>query len=182
MGRLTIRLLGTPQVRHADTDVSVPTRKTLALLAYLVVETGPHPREKLTALLWPDSDPRKGRAALRYTLAALRRALGEAEESAHLRIARDSVGFAGESEFELDLLDLDEVPGARSLVNAAARWRGEFLEGFSLSDAPGFDEWASFQREHWHRRAELIFEELARAQADSGTRADAADTLGRWIA
>src|SRR5262249_27828211 len=31
-------------------------------------------------------------------------------------------------------------------------------------------------------RAELIFEELARVQADSGTRADAADTLGRWIA
>jgi DNA-binding SARP family transcriptional activator len=152
------------------------------LLAYLVVETGPHPREKLTAMFWPDSDPRKGRAALRYTLAALRRALGEAEASAHLRIARDSVGFAGESDFELDLPDLDEVTGARSLVNAAARWRGEFLEGFSLSDAPGFDEWTSVQREHWHRRAEVIFEGLARAQADSGARADAADTLGRWIA
>jgi DNA-binding SARP family transcriptional activator len=183
MGRLTIRLLGAPQVRHADADVSFPTRKTLALLTYLAVESGPHAREKLTALFWPDSDPGRGRAALRYTLAALRRALGEAAESAHLRIARDSVSFASESELELDVLDLDEVTGDdRSLVSAAALWRGEFLEGFSLSDAPEFDEWTSFQRERWHGRAEHIFEGLARAQADSGARADAADTVGRWIA
>lgn len=37
------------------------------------------------------------------------------------------------------------------LQQAAARYRGDFLDGFSLSDAPAFDEWATIQREQWHR-------------------------------
>ena len=57
--------------------VTFPTRKALALLSYLVVEGGVQPRERITALFWPESRADLGRAALRKTLAYLRQALGE---------------------------------------------------------------------------------------------------------
>jgi DNA-binding SARP family transcriptional activator/tetratricopeptide (TPR) repeat protein len=201
MGLLSLALLGAPRVRHADVEVSFATRKALALLAYLVVEPGPHTRDRLTALFWPDSDAARGRATLRYTLAAMRRALGESADSPHLVVTRDAVGFDAASAAEVDLLALQEASvlagslatgAARSrgdhaatvgmLDAAAALWRGEFLEGFSLPDAPEFDQWTSVQREHWHRRAELVLEQLARAHTEAGAHADATDAAARWAA
>ena len=44
-------------------------------------------------------------------------------------------------------------------------YRGDFLEGFSLPDAPAFDDWASLQREYWHRYMNGIFERLSHQQA-----------------
>ena len=43
------------------------TGQYVALLAYLAVEARPVSRERLTALLWPDSDAAHGRGALRST-------------------------------------------------------------------------------------------------------------------
>src|SRR5436305_244322 len=85
MGHLTLRTLGTPEVRHAGTLLAFRTRKTLALLIYLAVEPGLHAREKLTALFWPESDAAHGRAMLRRTLAFLRNPLNE---TAYMRLIR----------------------------------------------------------------------------------------------
>src|SRR5437870_8650371 len=56
MGRLILRLFGTPEVSHAEQPLTFQTRKVLALLAYLAVEQGVHSCDKITALLWPESD------------------------------------------------------------------------------------------------------------------------------
>ena len=77
MGYLSLRLLGTPEVQHAGVPVTFATRKALALLVYLAVEGGRHSRERIADLFWPDSDPERGRAALRRTLARLRESLAE---------------------------------------------------------------------------------------------------------
>ena len=73
MSRLSLAVLGTPQVRHGGQPVSFPTRKALALLIYLAVESGLHSREKLTALFWPESDSLRGRATFRRTLETIER-------------------------------------------------------------------------------------------------------------
>jgi hypothetical protein len=54
MSHLHLRLLGEPEVRHDDVVLHFPTRKTLALLVYLVVEGGQHTRKDLTARFWPE--------------------------------------------------------------------------------------------------------------------------------
>ena len=54
------------------------------------------------------------------------------------------------------------------LQDAAGLYRGDFLDGFSLSDAPEFDNWASVQREAWHRKATLVFDWLSQLQLDAG--------------
>jgi DNA-binding SARP family transcriptional activator len=53
---LHIAALGSPEVRLDEHLVTFPTRKTLALLIYLVLEGGMQPREVLAALLWQQVD------------------------------------------------------------------------------------------------------------------------------
>ena len=77
MRGLELSLLGTPRVCVDGREAAFRTRKTLALLIYLAAEGGMHPREKLAELLWPASESRGGRTALRSSLSRLRRALGE---------------------------------------------------------------------------------------------------------
>ena len=203
MGHLTLLLLGTPEIRHAGQPAAFPTRKSLALLAYLAVAGGLHSREKLTALFWPESDAERGRAVLRRTLAYLREALRAGDHQAgasHLLVERDALGFdPSDSESDLAAVQIawqrvrlvsptaaepaeDRGNFIAQLHDAAQRYRGDFLEGFNLSDAPGFDEWAAVQREVWHRRMSLILDRLSEAQLEGGDVPGALETTARWIA
>ena len=47
---LQLHLLGPPEVRLGEKLLAFPTRKTLALLIYLALESGSQPREHLAAL------------------------------------------------------------------------------------------------------------------------------------
>jgi predicted ATPase/DNA-binding SARP family transcriptional activator len=195
-------LLGAPEVRHGGQLVTFPTRKALALLAYLAVEGRPQPREKLAALFWPESDAERSRTMLRRTLAYLREGLRAADQpadTAHLLVERDMLGFepsdaetdlhaveGGWSRARMSAASAAAGEGQRALIAqlqaAAGRYRGDFLDGFALSDAPEFDTWASIQRELWHRRMSLIFDRLAEAQFTGGALDEALETSIRWIA
>ena len=82
---LHLYALGPPEVRLGENLVTFPTRKTLALLIYLAIESGPQPRESLAALLWPEASPERSHGSLRNTLdhlqTALRQASGQAQTS-----------------------------------------------------------------------------------------------------
>src|SRR5260370_42405011 len=58
MGLLRLAVLGAPEVFHDGVRLTFALRKAQALLIYLAVEGGMHSRNKLTAFLWPDSEPR----------------------------------------------------------------------------------------------------------------------------
>ena len=103
MARLSVAVLGAPEVRHGSEKLTFATRKALAILLYLVVEGRTHRREKLMALLWPESDEDAGRATLRSTLARLREGLAGTTGEPHLVIERETVGFDFASDFDLDL-------------------------------------------------------------------------------
>ena len=68
------------------------------------------------------------------------------------------------------------------MQSAAACQRGDFLAGFSLGDAPGFDDWAAIQREVWRRRLGLILDRLSEIQFARGEFAGATETASHWIA
>ena len=101
MQRLSIRVLGRPEVLLDGQPAKFPTRKALALLIYLVVTGEIHSREKLMALLWPDSTTSAAQASLRNTLARLRTTLGEA--GAMVIATSDAIGIDPGADFELDL-------------------------------------------------------------------------------
>src|SRR5579864_8828202 len=77
MGLLRVAVLGSPEVFHDGSRLTFALRKAQALLLYLAVEGGLHPRSKLAALLWPDSEPHDARTALRNAITLLRSLLAD---------------------------------------------------------------------------------------------------------
>src|ERR671938_125688 len=77
MSLLRLQLLGPPRAWRDDQLLRFKRRKTLALLAYLGVESGLHTRDALAALLWPETAGGDARSSLRTTLVDLRQVLGE---------------------------------------------------------------------------------------------------------
>jgi DNA-binding SARP family transcriptional activator len=204
MGNLYLTLLGPPEVRHADQVLLFSTRKELALLIYLAVEGRVHLRKNLSEQFWPEGDAKHGRAALRISLLHLRHMLGEGTDVVpvpHLLIKRDTLALDPTSALELDLqilleawtsarasagttLTMPEV-ARRSLLAQLQRAvdlpRGEFLEGFSLRDAPAFDDWVRFQREYWQLRTIEVFDHLSQMQFEAGELEAAIETVNRWL-
>ena len=106
MSQLQLSLLGTPVVKHGERTLTFSTRKALALLVYLAVEGGTHPRKTLSESFWPELDAEHGRAALRATLLELRKLLERTHgpgERAHLLVERNTLGFDQGSPLILDL-------------------------------------------------------------------------------
>jgi DNA-binding SARP family transcriptional activator/tetratricopeptide (TPR) repeat protein len=164
--------------------VSFPTRKVLALLIYLVVEGGRPSRETLMALLWPESPPEKAAVTLRGALSRLRKALQPAGE--YLLSEGSTVAFDGERDHDLDLAWLATAAAAElpviELVQLLVLDRGEFLQGFSLPDAPTFDTWAAIQREACQRQLETVYDRLSQHQLATHDSTAALETAARWAA
>jgi predicted ATPase/DNA-binding SARP family transcriptional activator len=193
---LILRLLGRPEVSCGGQFLRFRSRKELALLFYLATEGGLHPREKLAALFWPESGEDQSRASLRNALYGLRTTLKDRTGQEHLCVARDSaaVGLDPGSGVEIDLRQLDAVSArppveapdgeTRSVLEelraAAAAYRGEFLEGFSLDNAPDFDYWVALERERWLRRVEAVFDRLSGLELESGEVGAGVATAERW--
>ncbi|MCZ7568770.1 MAG: AAA family ATPase [Ardenticatenaceae bacterium] len=183
MSRLELRFLGTPEIWREQQQLKFPTRKSLALVVYLAVAGGWHSRETLMALLWPESSPQRSRASLRNALARLRHALSEAED--HLLVEGELLAFDLTTAVILDVHRLAVAAQAQEsipLQEAVELYRGDFLEGFTLPDALAFDEWASVQREYWHRQMSEILARLAQLQTDQGQVKKGLDTVRRWTA
>ena len=166
MTQLELAFLGPPRIEYRGKPVSLDTRKAVALLAFLAVEGEAQTRDGLAALLWPESDRSHGRAALRRTLWALKRAF----DGEGLTVDRESVGLDIDAGVDIDttrvraLLDGCATHGHSTLevcascieplTQAADCYRGEFLDGFTLRDSPVFDDWLQSQTEA--SRRELI--------------------------
>lgn len=182
MEPLTIHLLGSPQVTVGRQSLSFPTRKVLALLVYLVVEGGRPSRETLMALLWPESAPDKAALTLRGALSRLRKTLQPAGEC--ILTEGTSVAFDFEKAPDLDLTWLaaaarPEMPPIE-LGTILAMDRGEFLEGFTLPDAPGFDNWTTIRREVIQRQLETVYDRLSQDLLARRNGASAEETAARW--
>jgi DNA-binding SARP family transcriptional activator len=89
VSRLALYLLGPPRIERDGVPLRVDTRKAVALLAYIAATGESHRRDSLVNLLWPEYDHTRGRAALRRTLYALRKALA----GAWLDVDREEVGL-----------------------------------------------------------------------------------------
>lgn len=199
---LQLNLLGPPEVRVGETLLKFPTRKTLALIAYLAVEKGAQPREHLAALLWPESNPERSFASLRNNLGHLKSALNlnsNEEQASYLLITQTALALNPDAAIRVDLYTLEhayiQARADRSsrekptdegdlplLQNAAAYYRGDFLTGFSLGDSPDFDDWANIQREVWRRRLGLVLDRLSEIQFIRGDFAATAEAASIWIA
>jgi DNA-binding SARP family transcriptional activator len=191
---IRLLLLGAPLLEREGEPIRLDTRKNLALVAYLALTGEAHTREALVTLFWPEADPGRARAGLRRNLAVLKNALG----GEWLVVDRESVGTDPQAHVWLDVarfrqllkawqghghLEAEVCPEClEALGEAAELYRGDFLEGFSLRDSPGFDEWQFFQTESLRQELASALERLVSGHSAQGRHEPAIRYARRWLA
>lgn len=191
---LRIYLLGNPTVCRGDVPIRLETAKTLALLAYLVMRPGPHRRTMLAGMLWGAQDEARAARNLRRALWNLRRAISPDNPAAcpYFFISRQEIGFNDQSPFWLDVAEFlrltqpspEASPGTQraQLEEAVRLYRGDFLEGVYLRDAPGFEEWMMGERARLQEEAIQALQRLGSLLTEWGKYTEAIAALRRLLA
>ena len=145
---ISLRLLGEITVRDESGEtLSLPTRKTLALLSYLAVNADrPQSRDRLMALLWSDRDDRQARQSLNHALMSIRK-LNKSSGAALLHSNGEQVTLRSEA-LTIDVVQFRALL-ADQPVEAVALHYGPFLDDL-LVPAPGFEEWLGTTRSEFH--------------------------------
>src|SRR5687768_3571962 len=171
-----LRLFGSPSIEASDgggvpLSGRVAQRHRLALLALIAVAPGQRlSRDKLIAYLWPESDSERARNLLKVSTYVLRSELGESalmSEGDDVRLNADVV--------RTDAVELDAALARGDYEAAVALFKGPFLDGFFLPDAPEFEQWAARERERLASRYARALEALAEAAQAEGDAARAAE-------
>ena len=189
---LEIRLLGAPVLRLNGESVRPETTKTLALLVYLAMEGGHQRRDTLAALFWGDKADRRAAANLRRAFWNLRRVLhpGGEGDCPYLDVDRREARFNPRDAW-LDVEQFERLAHSPAnlppheqrthLQQAVDLYRGDFLTGLSLDDAPVFERWMLGQRAYLREQAFRAFHRLSKIHATHGNYAQAVDTLRRFL-
>lgn len=149
---LQLILFGSPEVRRHDLLVTgFRSSKAQALLYYLAVTGRSHMRPTLAGLFWGDQPETAARTSLSKCLSNLRELVGEA-----VLVDRQTVAFNHHQPYHLDtehfLAGIGQPPTPETLHTwqaALALYRGDFLEGFYVREAPDFEQWVLVQRAHY---------------------------------
>src|SRR5687767_7002246 len=115
--------------------LAVP-RKGLALMAVLA-SAGARgvPREKVAALLWPESED-SGRGALKQTIYELRQTLGN-----HSVVIGTVELTLEATEINSDVGDLESAHAAGEWTRVVELYTGPFLDRFHVRGSAEFDHW-----------------------------------------
>jgi DNA-binding SARP family transcriptional activator/predicted ATPase len=180
LGKMTVEING-------ETVTGFATSKAQAILAYLIVTGRPHSRDALATMFWGEMSDVDAKTNLRQAIANLKKLFDH-----YLLIERESVAFDTRSDFYLDTLTFERLEtdivdtNARisNLQSLVALYKGEFLEGLYVKDAPEFEEWVVVQRERFKTATLDALRELARflARRSEADRKEAINLLRRSLA
>jgi DNA-binding SARP family transcriptional activator len=151
-------------------------RKHLGLLIYLARSPRGRTREHLVGLLWPEKPEASARHSLNEAIRVLRRYLGDAvvdTSGGQVRLSVDAV--------RLDVDRLEELAKAGDWEAAARLIAGEFLEGFSIPGASGFEDWLTAERSAVRHRSVDVLVRHAEELLRTGQAAEAAAVGARAI-
>jgi len=151
---IAVFLLGGIEIRGIDHEVAdrvLAQAKLTALLAFLALSPAQRPqrRDRIVAMLWPELDQTRARAALRKAVHALRTCLGA-----------DALRSRGDEEIALamppiscDAVELEAAADSGKMLRAVELYRGELMPGFHLSGCVEFERWLDEERINARERA-----------------------------
>jgi DNA-binding SARP family transcriptional activator/ABC-type cobalamin/Fe3+-siderophores transport system ATPase subunit len=180
MGRLRITLFGGISVQlAAGTSIALPG-KAQALVGYLALQGGKaQPRDKLTAILWPDVPHQRARHNLRQLLLLVRQALpAESLEETGDGVVLDTAVV------EVDATELERLArmgDTDALTQAAALYHGDLLAGLG-QQSETFEAWLLPERERLRELAVEVFSRLLGHQVNASTVGAAIQTAARLLA
>jgi TolB-like protein/DNA-binding SARP family transcriptional activator/Tfp pilus assembly protein PilF len=179
MSRLHVRLFGGFELGDAQgNELTLATRKSSALLAFLIIEADRwHTRERLAGLLWSDRQTAQARHSLTQSLGTIRK-LGDRAGVSLIESDSDRVRLQAAG-IEADALSFRHMLEGDPMA-AADLYTGPLLDGFSAREAP-FEEWLAMERASFHEQA---CGALGTATDQAEARGDAAMALAaakRWL-
>lgn len=171
---LLVKLLGSPALLAEGAEVPGPRgNKAWAVLAYLVAASAPVPRERLVSMLFPDAAD--GPAALRWSLAELRRTLDNPSA-----LVGDPVMLALGPDVRADVELLATSPWYE--VTDLADVTEPYLQGLTLSGCPGFMLWLDGERRRIAGLSAAVLRDAARSEIAAGRAAEAVSHARRLVA
>ncbi|MEP7193974.1 MAG: BTAD domain-containing putative transcriptional regulator [Actinomycetota bacterium] len=157
---LAVHLLGRPQIVRTSGEVyRFRSRKSWALLAYLILNERPPARSQLASLLFADAeDPVR---ALRWGLSEIRRGLGDQGS-----IDGDPVvlHLAAGAVVDLEVVTRGAWVAAVGLPGLGA----ELLEGMTVRGAAAYETWLLSEQRHMAAASEAILHEAALGSLSRG--------------
>lgn len=171
---LVIHVLGRPRVDSTgDEPYRFRSRKSWALLAYLLLAERPPSRAQLAGLLFADADDPLG--ALRWSLAEIRRVVCDGGS-----IDGDPVVLTLPS---LTVVDVDTVMhGGWDAAVTMPGLGAPLLDGAAVRSAAGFDSWLLATQRHVAAASEAILHEAALVTMSRGDFAGAVTHAARAAA
>jgi len=152
-------------------------RRRLGLLAYLASADGAViTRAKLIALLWPESDEASGRHSLSQLLYALRHDLGNQAISIDSETARLDPAM-----LPSDVHAFCAALREGKLEEAVELYRGDFLDGFHVDDAPELDRWIDEERARHRAACARALERLGETASKAGDKHRAVEWWRRRV-
>jgi DNA-binding SARP family transcriptional activator len=145
-------------VLAGDSGTPLPIqRRRLALLA-LLANAGKRgvSRDKLIAVLWPDSPEPKAKHALEQLIYSLRR-----ERDEPLVLGPDPLRI-NHHVLAVDVVEFAAALERGDAAEAVRLYQGSFLDGFYLNGAPEFESWAETERSRLASLYRATLERLAR--------------------
>jgi DNA-binding SARP family transcriptional activator len=176
--RLQLRCFGPPTalVDGHEPPSDVLWRKHVALLVYLALSPDRmRSREHLLGLLWPEKTQEKARHSLNEALRRLRSGLGTDRI-----VTNGDVVQLSDQNLGVDVLEFEQHAVSDPL-SAGESLTGQFLEGFVVEDAPGFEEWAEEQRRHYRSMATSLLVAAGESALAANRFADAQDAARRAL-
>jgi DNA-binding SARP family transcriptional activator/tetratricopeptide (TPR) repeat protein len=170
-----LKLLGGISITGPRGQLSGPAvqDRRLALLAVLAMQSGGAARrDRVVALLWPESPVQRARHSLSDAVYVLNKSFGGRAILAsgdELRLDKGVV------DCDVDLFDAALSAGAWE--EAVDLYRGPFLDGFHVSGSVEFEEWAGIERQRLERACARALERLAE---EADTRGDPEAAVRWW--
>lgn len=150
-------------------------KKNTALLLYLARSPKRRcTREQLIGLLWPDKDDAAARQSMREAIRVVRQCVGEDR----LKTTGDVVQLL-DGAVELDTDQFEKLAQQRDWAHTTPLINGEFVDGFKVPDATGFEDWLTIERSLWHGRSLDALLRHAEERLDAGDELGADEPLRR---
>lgn len=181
---LRINIIGGLEVFRNEKPVALPqSKKTRALLAFLVLSDRPQRRDHLCEMFWDVPDDPRG--ALRWSLSKLRRILNTADRT-RLEADRQTV-FVHKDDLTVDLREVGklrpaDVAAAETdvLEKSAVMSGGRLLDDLTLPNCPVYEAWrVAHVNEYELLQLTVLQELLDRTRHDPARALPFAQTLQR---
>lgn len=158
---LGVRLCGELSVEIDGRALEViKSGRARALLGWLALHPGLHPRSRVASRFWPDVLEQSARANLRTTLTTLRRELGS-QAADCIMASRERIGIEGRPGLSIDVREFDRLVAEGSAEQALALYRGELLTDLD-------DDWVLEERQLHRDRVAAVLGALGAACEEAG--------------